>query len=111
MKEYLDRTKYLRVGSQLMISSLKPNKAASKTIISRWVKTFLTQAGVDRQFKPHSSRSAATSAARLKGVTLQTIVRTASWSIAKTFAKFNNRPVASQKTIQSAVFESLNDHL
>ena len=39
MKEYLDRTKYLRMGSELMISSLK----ASKTTISRWLKTILTQ--------------------------------------------------------------------
>ena len=86
MKEYLDRTKYLRMGSELMISSLK----ASKTTISRWLKTILTQAGVDIQFKPHTNRSAATSASRLKGVTLQTIVRTAGWSNAKTFAKFYN---------------------
>ena len=97
MREYLDRTKYLRVGSDIMISSLKPHKAASKTTISCWVKTILTQAGVDRHFKPQSTRSAAT--ARLKGVTLQT----AGWSNVKSFAKFYNKLVASQKTIQSAV--------
>lgn len=104
MEQYLDRTKHLRQGQNLIISTMRPFKAASKNTIGRWVKLVLSKAGVDRCFTTHSTRSAATSMAKLKGVPLQSIMRSAGWSNAKTFAKFYDKPLDTEKqSIQSAI--------
>ena len=41
MTQYLERTKHLRQGQNLIISTVKPHKAASKNTIGRWVKLIL----------------------------------------------------------------------
>ena len=38
MKEYVHRTKYLRNSDQLLITTVKPFKAASKQTVGRWIK-------------------------------------------------------------------------
>ena len=107
MTQYLERTKHLRQGQNLIISTVKPHKAASKNTIGRWVKLILGKAGVDRCFTTHSTRSAATSMARLKGLPLQTIMRAAGWSNARTFAKFYDKPFdVSKPSIQSAILDA-----
>ena len=107
MEQYLKRTKYLRQGQKLMISTIKPHKAASQNTISRWVKLILSKAGIDRSFTTHSTRAAASSMAKLKGVPLQTIMRSAGWSNAKTFAKFYEKPLELEgPSIQSAVLDA-----
>ena len=57
----------LRKGeTQLLLCHTKPYGAASKDTISRWIKTVIMKAGVDTSvFKPHSTRSAAMSAAKV----------------------------------------------
>ena len=106
--EYLHRTKDLRNSNALMISTIKPHEGASRSTISRWVKQVLLKAGVEKSFTSHSTRAASTSAARLRGVCLQTIIRTAGWSNARTFARFYNKPVVeSAKSVQLAVLESI----
>ena len=90
-----------------MISTIKPHKAASQNTISRWVKLILSKAGIDRSFTTHSTRAAALSMAKLKGVPLQTIMRSAGWSNAKTFAKFYEKPLELEgPSIQSAVLDA-----
>ena len=54
-------------------------------------------------FKPHSTRSAAVSSANLQGIPVDTIMRTAGWSNAKVFAKFYNKPIKRETTIQDAI--------
>ena len=50
--------------TSLFIIYVKPHKAASKDIISRWIKTTLGLAGIDMtRFKSHSIRASSTSAA------------------------------------------------
>lgn len=108
LHEYLHRTKDLRNSNALMISTIKPHEGASRSTISRWVKQVLLKAGVEKSFTSHSTRAASTSAARLRGVCLQTIIRTAGWSNARTFARFYNKPVVeSAKSVQLAVLESI----
>ena len=52
----------------------------------------MNNAGVDMGiFKTHSTRSASTSAASHLGVNIQTIMKTAGWTNANTFAKFYNK--------------------
>ena len=77
LHEYLHGTKDLRNSNALMISTIKPHEGASRSTISRWVKQVLLKAGVEKSFTSHSTRAASTSAARLRGVCLQTIIRTA----------------------------------
>lgn len=95
LQEYVIRTKSLRgEETQLLISFVKPHKAVSKDTIGRWVKCVLANAGIDtNQFGAHSTRSAATSAAKRSGLDMTTIMRAAGWSNASTFARFYNKPI------------------
>ena len=80
-------------GNRLLISTIKLHKPASKSTIGHWIKLDLLKAGISQDFKPQSTQAAATSVAKLKGVPLQMIVKTAGWSNAKTFAKFYDKPI------------------
>ena len=70
LEEYIARTVKLRGScSQLLLFHVKPHGPASKDTISRWLKQVTTAAGIDTSiFKPHSTRSAATSAAKVADV-------------------------------------------
>ena len=58
------------------------------------MKTVLASAGVDTdQFKAHSTRSAAVSAATSAGVSLKDIMTMADWSRETTFTHFYYKPV------------------
>ena len=100
IKNYIERTKRDRQSSKLFISTQKPFKAASKSTLSRWVKTTLTRAGINTKiFKPHSTRSASTSAAAASDLDISHILKTANWSRATTFAKFYNKQVTDDNGI------------
>lgn len=87
---YFKRTAPLRKGTkQLLICYKAPHGPASKDTISRWIKQTMKAAGVDTTvFKPHSTRGAATSAAKTVNVPIQEIMNTAEWRSDSTFAKF-----------------------
>ncbi|WAR05311.1 hypothetical protein MAR_020680, partial [Mya arenaria] len=52
-REYLDRTAALRGKvKKMLVTTQKPHSAASRDTVSRWVKSLLTSAGVDKCFKP-----------------------------------------------------------
>ncbi|XP_053391151.1 uncharacterized protein LOC128553980 [Mercenaria mercenaria] len=105
-KKYTERTKNIRTDKKLLVSTIKPHKAVSKSTIARWVKLVLLKSGIDKSFKPHSTRAAVTSLAKLKGVPLQTIIKTAGWANANMFAKFYNKPIVPKaKTLQKAILE------
>lgn len=95
--EYLEYTKKLRTNSnkRLLISTVKPYGDVSAQTIGHWIKSLLGKAGIDtNQFSAYSTRHAAVSAAHQKGVDIDTIRRTAGWSIqSQTFAKFYNKPI------------------
>ena len=95
LNEYIERTKSLRsVESRLFISYVKPHKGVSKDTISRWISTVMTDAGIDvNVFKPHSTRSAATSKALQSCVPIQDVLKQAGWSNQRTFDRFYNKPV------------------
>ena len=101
----MDRTKHLRCSNYLMITTVKPYKAASPATISRWVKSVLKAAGLGNTFKPHSTRAASTSKANHLGVSWQTILDAGGWSNAKTFAKYYSKEVNDENK-HSLVFQS-----
>jgi integrase len=105
LKQYLKRTENLRNGKELLISTIKPFKAVSKSTVARWIKLTMSNAGIDKSFGPHSTRAASTSKASLHGIPLQTIIRTAGWTNAKTFEKYYKKPLPDQKSIQDAVMK------
>ena len=68
---------------------------ASSTI-SGWIKKVLTLANVDTGvYKAHSTRSASTSNANLKGLSLADVLKRGSWSNKSTWQKFYNKEVIS----------------
>ena len=95
IKEYIKRTSTIRgQETQLLLSWMKPHSSISQDTLSRWIKIVLCKSGVDMNlFKPHSTRSASTSAAARLGVNMQTVMKTAGWANTQTFAKFYNKPV------------------
>lgn len=97
IKSYVKLTEPIRKNSEnLILTFKKPHQHASSQTISRWIKSTLSEAGVDTSiFSTHSTRHASSSAACRAGVSVEVIRRTAGWSKnSDTFAKFYNRPLA-----------------
>jgi hypothetical protein len=63
----------------LLISTQNPHKGVSKETIAQWVKRIITNTGIDSAFTLHSTRAVATSTAKLNGVSLDKIPKTAGW--------------------------------
>ena len=105
LEEYIARSVKLRGScSQLLLCHVKPNGPASKDTISRWLKQVMTASGLDTSiFKPHSTRSAATAAAKVADVPLDEIMATAGWRTSSVFAVFYNKPLSSDKSFVSSV--------
>jgi hypothetical protein len=59
----------------------------------------MVNAGLEEQYGPHSTRSASTSKAKSCRVDLNTIIKTASWTNAKTFATFYDKDITPSKTV------------
>ena len=95
LKEYLKRTLYIRAAeTKLFISTIEPHKRVSKQTVSRWIRSTLQGAGIDTaQFRAHSTRAAAVSAAMQSHVPVDVILKTAGWTNESTFAKYYNKPV------------------
>ena len=110
LQKYIELSS-LRRGScdQLFISYTKPYHAISKDTISRWVKTFLQASGVDiPTFTTHSNRSASTSKGLATGIPIEKIMQAASWSNAKTFARFYNKPISSATTFGKNLLDNVH---
>ena len=102
-KEYIDRTKDLRNSEKLLVSTQRPHKGIAKATVSRWVRTFLHKAGVLSCYGPHSIRSAATSKAKSRGIPLQSLLKTAGWDNVSTFAKFYDKVIQPEISIQTSL--------
>ena len=93
LQHYIEKTKIIRVGIEsLFISHKKPYKKVTPQTLSRWVKEILGDSGIDTNiFTAHSTRHASTSAAKRKGIDIDTVRKTAGWTErSNTFAKFYN---------------------
>ena len=79
LKMYLEQTTTLRTNTtRLLIMVRKPHCAVCSQTIARWLKTVLTKAGIDTKvFSAHSTRSAATSAAKSVGLSISNIMNAA----------------------------------
>ena len=94
LKVYLDKTESVRKDTQLFISYYKPNRSVSKDTIGRWCKYIMKLAGIDvEHYCVHSSRSAASSFAKSKGVSLKDIAVSAGWKSERTFCLHYDRNI------------------
>ncbi|KAK6169840.1 hypothetical protein SNE40_020817 [Patella caerulea] len=95
MKEYLNRTEIFRCekeNRELFLTTVKPYLPASKSTISRWIKTALSKAGIDVNiYSAHRTRAASTSAAA-RILPLTSIMKAAGWTNSRTFQRFYNVP-------------------
>ena len=95
LKNYLQRTEQLRESTtegSLFISFRKPYLPISRDTLARWTVSVLADAGIDTvRYGSHSTRGASTSAARVMGVPINTILKQASWKSASSFGRFYNR--------------------
>lgn len=112
LREYVARTDSLREASEgeaLFRSYQKPFKTVGASTIGRWTKETLGVAGVDiSMFKAHSTRAAATSAAKTM-IPVDQILKCVGWSSATTFGKFYDKPLMPSKTLGEAVLERFNN--
>ena len=111
LSEYMDRVEsYRGTVTHLFVTTKKPFKPASGQTISRWIKMTLASAGIDMAvFTPHSVRSASTSNAKVSHIPLATILKTAGWSNAGTFARYYNKPIDSAKTYSEVLLNNAMD--
>ena len=104
LKEYLRKTGEFRKHPELFLSMQKPYKPVSKDTISRWCKDIMQCAGIDtNQYTTHSSRSAASSYAKAKDVSLKQVVESAGWSNEKTFARYYEKDIVTDVTIGQSI--------
>ena len=79
---------------QLFLSLTTPAKPVTTGTIRRWMLTILGDAGINvKIYSAHSTRSASTSKAMLKGATIQEICRAAGWKNGDIFAKHYNKTI------------------
>ena len=98
--DYMSLTKFKRASTSLFVSSNVPYKAAKAGTLLNWGKKMLQQAGVDtRLFKPHSTRSSATSCLFSGGLPLDIILGWARWSSLDSFAKTYHRQLLSADSV------------
>jgi len=100
LKVYEEKSKDIRGSMEsrnpLFISVRRPFKPVKAVTIGHWLKDVMKTAGIDTTaFTAHSTRSAATSKAKLAGIPMSEIMKAANWSSSSTFCCFYNRPVNS----------------
>ncbi len=84
--DYLNIREDKTADTGLFITTTKPHRAATPDTIARWIKNTLALAGIDTgRFSAHSCRASATSAAHFQGISLSTIMKSASWTNVGTF--------------------------
>ena len=98
LEAYIVATQALRdtesKQTQLLISYTSPHNPVSTSTIARWLRSVMENAGIDtNKYKAHSTRSAATSKAKARGMSVQQIMQAANWSNARTFLRFYNKQI------------------
>ena len=115
--DYLTLRNQLTNDSQFFIAN-KPTKGVYKGVtsdtIARWVKKMLGLCGIDSgKYTAHSCRAASTSAALFRGISIGTIVKSASWSNVSTFKKYYLKEISSSYDLEKTNFgeEMLNKYV
>ena len=104
LQAYEDRTSEFRALStdnqktSIFLSWIGKHNPVTSSTIDRWLKTCLSEAGIDTEiFKVHSVRGASSSEAAIAGVITADILQAADWSSESTFQKYYHHPTLEQK--------------
>ena len=103
LQNYLEATEEFRTSNarktHLFLSFTAPHNPVQPCTIATWLKTVMTEAGIDTSvYKAHSTRAATTAKARAQGLSVKQIVNRAQWSNAATYYKFYCREVNTDPT-------------
>ena len=79
--------------SEFFLSYIKPHGPITKSRLAGWVKEALLLGDVDKTFRAHSVRGAASAKAFLKGLSVKDILEHGSWSRESTWQRFYHREV------------------
>ena len=105
--EYIQRTLDIRQANKsLFLTVGTPHKTPSVATISRWIKSVLRHSGIDtKKFSSGSVRSAVSSKAAAKGVSILEILKFGGWTRESTFTTFYKKPILKQskKSVQTQV--------
>ena len=100
---------YMKIPKPVFITSRKPFRRARPATLGHWIKDSLSSAGVDTgRFTAHSTRSASTSQAKMKGVPVTDILKVANWTSRSTFVRFYHRPSDSSAFTRAVLQSSKN---
>ena len=93
--------------SAFFLCHKSPHRPASKSTLARWIKDVLLLVDVDTKiFRAHSLRSASTSKALLKGLSVKEVVDHGRWSLESTWQRFYNKKVDSaSKRYQDSILK------
>ena len=92
--KYLEYRNPISDEDSLFVITRKPHNTPQPDTIAGWIKEVLGAAGVDTgEYQAHSCRAASTSTAALAGVSLSTILDSASWKNVRTFKKFYHKEI------------------
>ena len=95
LKEYIKYTSSLRgTETQLFISFKKPHRSVCTDTVRRWLLVTMNNAGINTsEFKSHSTRSAAASAALRNDVPIDKILEAGQWKSRNILNTYYNKPV------------------
>ena len=103
LEHYLERTAKLRSSSKLLVSSVKPYGGVTTSTIGRWIKTLMSQSGVDTtRFKAHSTRVAAASKASAS-LSTDVILKHTGWASDCVFRKYYDKPIRQDSLFANSV--------
>ena len=95
IRSYLEKTSRFRDTannidrSWLLLSYVKPHHPVTTSSITRWLKTFMAEVGINiNLFTAHSTRSASVPKAYFGGVSVSDILQQAHWAKESTFTRF-----------------------
>ena len=91
--------------TQLLLGTIEPHQEVKKSTVAGWIKEILGLAGVDTNlFSAHSTRSASTSKACMKGLSIEDILKRGRWSRSSTWQKHYHKFVHSESELfQSSI--------
>jgi len=99
LDEYLQRTENIRENlegkpKELFLSYVYPHNPVGKSTITRYIKTFLSESGIDiTVYANHSLRKASTSKANNMGLTIKDIQKAAGWKSKSIFRECYKLPI------------------
>ena len=100
IKSYLQATQAWRHKNgqkQLLLNTSAPHQEVKNSTVAGWVKAILGSAGTDTNlFTVHSTRAASTFKAKVKGLSLEDILKGGNWSNKSTWQKHYHKFVSNE---------------